>query len=547
MEINLSSKRKLGFITGIVPMPTEDPNKLEMWETCNNMIIAWLTNNVSTTIKQSIMYMTSASEIWANLEMRFALTNGSRKYKLNKDLYELKHGTLSVTEFYISLKSVWAELNSLNLLPAIATPNPDVRKLLDIIHTQKEESRLFQFLNGLSDEFNAQRSHILMLNPLPTVETACASLEQEEAQRSLLNTFKPPLTDVMAMYSKTNNSRPCTACKGKGHTAERCWTLVGFPKWHSRYNPSEPNKPRLPQQNSTPRWSKFNAPKLAATTRVQLPDSGTSGLLFSQQQLEQLAQLMQQGPIKNSDSDEELDVHFSGMISGHLSNNSLDWIVDSGASNHMTPCLSLLSNTSSFAQSHSINLPTGDSVVISHTGSVVVMPGITLKNVLCVPTFKHNLLSVQKLVQDNNCEVNFSPTQCIITDKTSKQVVGIAKVSNGLYVLNSNSVASSNSVMLSDPESLWHHRLGHTPLPKLFKIPYLKPLLKNTAHTCLTCPMAKMTKLPFQSSESISPKKFDLVHMDIWGPYKVPYQSKYRFFLTLVDDHTRYYWVYLLK
>ncbi|KAL8144834.1 hypothetical protein AgCh_003157 [Apium graveolens] len=210
------------------------------------------------------------------------------------------------------------------------------------------------------------------------------------------------ITDVMVMYSKTNNSRPCTTCKGKGHTAERCWTIVGFPKWHSRYNPSEPNKSRLRQQNSTSRWSKFNAPKLAATARVQLPDSGTSGLLFSQQQLEQLAQLMQQGPVKNSDSYEELDVHFSGMISGHLSNNSLDWIVDSGASNHMTPCLSLLSNTSSFAQSHSINLPTGDSVVISHTGSVVVMPGITLKNVLCVPTFKHNLLSVQKLVQDNN-------------------------------------------------------------------------------------------------------------------------------------------------
>ncbi|KAL8144973.1 hypothetical protein AgCh_003259 [Apium graveolens] len=74
MEINLSSKRKLGFITGIVPMPTEDPNKLEIWEICNNMIIAWLTNNVSTTIKQSIMCMTSASEIWANLERRFSGT-----------------------------------------------------------------------------------------------------------------------------------------------------------------------------------------------------------------------------------------------------------------------------------------------------------------------------------------------------------------------------------------------------------------------------------------------------------------------------------------
>lgn len=77
---------------------------------------------------------------------------------------------------------------------------------------------------------------------------------------------------------------------------------------------------------------------------------------------------------------------------------------------------------------------------------------------------------------------------------------------------------------------------------------YLNPLLKSTTHTtCLTCPMANMTKFPFPLSESIAAEKFDLVHMDIWGPYKVPYQSKYKFLPTLVGDHSRHCWVYLLK
>lgn len=87
-----------------------------------------------------------------------------------------------------------------------------------------------------------------MLNPLPTVETACASLEQEEAQRSLLSLSKS--TEVMALYSKTQASKAgyapvtCTACKGRGHSAEKYWTVVGFPKWNSRYTSSRVNKPR---------------------------------------------------------------------------------------------------------------------------------------------------------------------------------------------------------------------------------------------------------------------------------------------------------------
>ena len=70
-------------------------------------------------------------------------------------------------------------------------------------------------------------------------------------------------------------------------------------------------------------------------------------------------------------------------------------------------------------------------------------------------------------------------------------------------------------------------------------------LRKNTT-TCLTCPMAKLTKLPFTYSDSSSDSAFDLVHMDTWGPYKVPTNGKFRYFLTLVDDYSRATWTYLM-
>lgn len=222
------------------------------------MVIAWITGNVSSTIRQSIMYMASAKDMWSNLEKRFALTNRSRKYKLCKDLYALKQSTMSVTEYYTSMKTIWEELDAMNILPSVTAPSPDVVKLLVSINVQKEESRLFQFLNGLNEVFDSQRSQLLMITPLPTVETACSALEQEEAQRSILNHASSQ--DLMAMFSKNQTDKPvvCTVCGKKGHPSDRCWNVIGYPKWHATPNthprPNFNSKPRF-QSTSNPKWN----------------------------------------------------------------------------------------------------------------------------------------------------------------------------------------------------------------------------------------------------------------------------------------------------
>ena len=59
--------------------------------------------------------------------------------------------------------------------------------------------------------------------------------------------------------------------------------------------------------------------------------------------------------------------------------------------------------------------------------------------------------------------------------------------------------------------------------------------------------MAKFAKLPYQVSESHRTVIFELIHIDIWGPYKVPTNGKFRYFLTVVDDCSRSTWIYLLE
>ena len=64
---------------------------------------------------------------------------------------------------------------------------------------------------------------------------------------------------------------------------------------------------------------------------------------------------------------------------------------------------------------------------------------------------------------------------------------------------------------------------------------------------CEFCHMAKQKCLPFPCSHTKSIKVFDLIHVDIWGPLSIPSTSGHKYFLTIVDDHTRFTWLYFLK
>ena len=44
----------------------------------------------------------------------------------------------------------------------------------------------------------------------------------------------------------------------------------------------------------------------------------------------------------------------------------------------------------------------------------------------------------------------------------------------------------------------------------------------------------------------MSTSPFDLIHCDVWGPFHLPDFSGHRYFLTLVDDCTRYTWLFLM-
>ena len=99
---------------------------------------------------------------------------------------------------------------------------------------QREEKRLFQFLNGLDDHYSAQRSQSLLMHPLPSVEAACSLLQHKESKRQILDLNKVEYKST-ALYSKQQTKpKVCNQCGTKGHVKEKCWTIIGYPSWNSK-------------------------------------------------------------------------------------------------------------------------------------------------------------------------------------------------------------------------------------------------------------------------------------------------------------------------
>jgi hypothetical protein len=64
--------------------------------------------------------------------------------------------------------------------------------------------------------------------------------------------------------------------------------------------------------------------------------------------------------------------------------------------------------------------------------------------------------------------------------------------------------------------------------------------LSKSSLPCDICFYAKQKRMSFPLSNSISANNFDLVHMDIWGPLSIPSISGFKYFLTIVDDKSRF-------
>ncbi|KAL2906665.1 Retrovirus-related Pol polyprotein from transposon RE1 [Bienertia sinuspersici] len=189
--------------------------------------------------------------------------------------------------------------------------------------------------------------------------------------------------------------------------------------------------------------------------------------------------------------------------------------------------IALFSTINSLKQPLKIGLPDGNIKYINQIGFVRLTSSITLYNILFVPEFKPNLLSVGRLLDHNKLLASFHSPSCSFQDLTTNEVRAVGRRQSGLYKFSddsSNFVAPANlslasasssfdssvstfssdsQVFASNKKSIkldsLHDRLGHMSVNKLYHLPLsFDGDISN--FSCEGCIFAKHHKFPFQIS-----------------------------------------------
>ncbi|KAK1630029.1 hypothetical protein QYE76_004344 [Lolium multiflorum] len=190
-------------------------------------------------------------------------------------------------------------------------------------------------------------------------------------------------------------------------------------------------------------------------------------------------------------------------------------------------------------------------------GKVVVAHNITLVDVMLIKTLGYNLLSVSALGKMGFAVFIDNDIVVLLWSKTLK-VAFVGYREHNLYVVDFSGTTTTSAMCLfgkADVGWLWHRRLAHVnmrTLQSLHKGNHIVGLMENVSfakdRVCRACVEGKMHDSPHPSKTIISSKRIlELLHVDLFGPVTHASLGAKKHCLVIVDDYSRYTWVYFLK
>jgi len=295
-------------------------------------------------------------------------------------------------------------------------------------------------LYGLPPEYSSIRDQILASVDVPDMDIATSILHRVPAKYSTEPSGTPSPGDTAALGSLSNNQNhsrggssksraKCEHCNRFGHKIDRCWKLHGKPQ----VNTAQVDSP---------------SDNIQAASKTQ----------GSQVSYEDFLRWCQSNPNPSSTA----SVAHTGNSSACFSQSSSigPWVLDSGASDHVTGNKSLFSSLCTSGFLPAITSANGSQSRSKGVGTVQILLSLSVSSVLYVSSCPFNLLSISRLTRSHDCIVTFTKSNVVVQDRISGRTIGVGHESQGLYYLS----LSSTTCSATTSPLIIHSQLGHPSL-----------------------------------------------------------------------------------
>ena len=245
------------------------------------------------------------------------------------------------------------------------------------------------------------------------------------------------------------------------------------------------------------------------------------------------------------------DEHFVFMVAtadGDNIKGSDNWIVDSGATRHMTMDAAGLHNVRN-AETQ-LHLADGTTHTIDKVGDIDLDSGLKLRNVLYAPMLKKNLLSTAAL-DDAGFKIKQKGGKMQIYDANGQRAASATRQGRLFVLDNGNDHEDANAATTTSNTGLWHRRMGHIPVLQLRAAVSACNGIDNIDHSgdniCEGCALGKMARKPIpKEADNKTTTPGERICTDLQGPMETTGSGGAHYSMNFVCEATGMTWLYFL-
>lgn len=232
--------------------------------------------------------------------------------------------------------------------------------------------------------------------------------------------------------------------------------------------------------------------------------------------------------------------------------SSDEFTIDTGATQHMVHDRGLLRNIQTLQEPIDVRIANDLAVPAVAVGDLPINERIVLKDVLLVPDFARNLLSVGEWTKDGKTAWLFSSNRAFLMSTADYSVLLEVSKREGLFILEPTAgrrQAPVSLVATTDTLLHWHRCLAHLNPQDVIALGKEGRLGDSTlwskiAQTerdvfqCQACIQGKGRRLPSPPSTVRAAEPNGVVHVDLFGPVNPQSIGKKEYMMTLYDDYS---------